>query len=81
MGCAEQLLPRFFTMKTLNQCTPTTFIIDGFIKDQGMYALTTKTSFDQDNIARIIPWRNISASIKAFKNKSPIKLWGFYAIH
>lgn len=81
VGCREDLLPTFFAKKSLNQCHPLPFHIDGYFEQDGTYALITRTSLDQVHAPRIIPWTYIFNSLKNYQQIHPIKAWGFYALY
>ncbi len=81
VGCAEDLLPSFFKMNSLNQCTALSFISDGYYKSKGLYALNTRTAIDHIHAPRIIPWGHIFSAIKRYQNLHPISSWEFYAIY
>lgn len=81
IGCAEEILPRFFKRSSLNQCTPLPLIADGFIEKNEKYSLVTRTSIDQVHAPRIIPWKRLYSGFVQYKNLHPIGAWGFYAIY
>ncbi len=81
IGCAEDLLPSFFYRRFLNQCSPLPFLVDGFIENEKTYSLITRTSIDQINSPRIIPWTQLFAGIKQYQLLHPTGAWGFYAIY
>lgn len=80
IGCAEDMLPRFFKRKSMNQCRPLTFIIDGVIRENENKYLVTRTAIDDLHSPRLIPWNWIFTSLSRFKNKHPLGQWSLYGI-
>ncbi len=81
IGCREDLLPTFFQKRTLSQCTPLPFIVDGFIQKDGSLSLITRTAYDDLHAPRITPWSYIFSAVKAYQAHSPMNLWGLYALY
>lgn len=81
LGCAENLLPSFYTTKILNQCTPISFISDGIIEKDGSYSLIVTTAIDLIHAPRILSWTNVFTAVKNFQRFHPLNSWGLYAIY
>ena len=81
MGCSEDLLPTFFKKYAFNQCTPLTFIVDGYIEEAGYLSLIVRSSLDDLHAPRIISWSQVFSAVKSYQLFHPINTWGFYAIY
>ena len=81
IGCREDLLPTFFQKRSLNQCTPLPFIVDGYIEDRGTLSLVVRTALDSLHAPRIVSWSYVYSALKAYKDLHPMSLWGLYAIY
>lgn len=80
LGCAESLLPRFFPIHSLNQCTPLPFIVDGYLEKENKTFLVMRTSIDDIHGPRIVPWTQIFTAVKSYQAIHPLKNWNFYAV-
>jgi hypothetical protein len=81
IGCREDLLPTHFQKRSLNECSPIPFIIDGYLEDKGFLSLVVRTAYDDLHAPRIIPWSYIFSSVKAYQALSPLNLWSLYALY
>ncbi len=81
VGCRADLLPSFFQKRTLNECNPLPFIIDGYFEEKGILSVVLRTAYDDLNAPRIVPWSYIFSSVKAYQAFSSINLWGLYALY
>ncbi|MBT4793344.1 MAG: hypothetical protein HON90_17365, partial [Halobacteriovoraceae bacterium] len=81
LGCAEEIYPAHFQRQALNQCSPLPFIVDGYFKDQDTYSLITRTSIDQIQAPRIIPWTQLFSALKHYQKLHPKNEWSFHAIY
>ena len=81
MGCIEELLPSFFKRNTLNQCHPTSFIIDNIMEEDGLFATHIRTSLDHIHAPRVIPWSRVFNSVRNYQNIHPLRSWELYAIY
>ena len=78
IGCSEDLLPRHFPRKSLNQCTPLPFIIDGVkVKDDRKF-LTIRTAIDDVHTPRSIKWNYIFGALSTYQQFHPLKQWTLY---
>lgn len=80
VGCVEDLLPSFFKIHSMNQCSPMPFVIDGHLKDKDKMSFITRTALDSLQAPRIIGWSNIYSAVKAYQRNHPLKLWTLYAL-
>lgn len=80
IGCAEDLLPTFFKVHSMNQCSPIPFIVDGMIQDEDSLAFVTRTAADSLQAPRILSWSNIYSGVRAYQRYHPLKLWTLYAL-
>ena len=80
IGCLEDLLPYRFRRKTLNQCVPMPFIVDGFITKGYRDFLTIRTTLDEIGSPQIIIWNRLFNSLKMFQSIHPRKDWSLYGI-
>jgi hypothetical protein len=81
MGCIEELLPSFFKRRGLNQCRPTSFIIDSIVEEEGIFAVHIRTSLDHIHAPRTIPWSRVFNSVRNYQNIHPLRSWELYAIY
>lgn len=81
IGCAEDLLPTFFKKYAFNQCSPLTFIVDGYVEDTGYISLIVRSSLDDLHAPRIISWSQVFSAVKSYQLFQPINDWGLYAIY
>lgn len=79
-GCMEDLAPRFSSRKSINQCTPLPFIIDGYKTKNFRDYLTVRTALDEVGSPRFIIWNKIFNSLKMFQSIHPRKEWMLYGI-
>ena len=80
IGCAEELLPSFFKVRAMNQCSPVPFIIDGLIKNEDKTVLVTRTALDTLQAPRLISWSNVFSSVKSYQLLHPMRLWTMYGM-
>lgn len=80
IGCAEDLLPTFFKVQGMNQCSPLPFIIDGILKDKDKFAFITRTAVDSLQAPRVVGWSNIYSAVKSYQRFHPLKLWTLYGL-
>lgn len=80
VGCAEEILPSFFKLRTMNQCSPLPFIIDGIIVNEDKTVLVTRTAIDSLQAPRLISWSNIFSGVKSYQLLHPMRLWTMYGI-
>ncbi len=80
VGCAENLLPRFFRSHTLSDCSPTPFIIDGVFDNTNELLLSVRTPMDDVHTPRLIMWNKIFAAITGFQRIHPLNTWMLYGI-
>ena len=80
IGCAEDLLPSFFKAKSINQCTPLPFIINGIITEKDKTVFVTRTAADSVQAPRLISWSSIYSAVKSYQRVHPLKLWTMYGL-
>jgi hypothetical protein len=80
VGCAEEILPSFFKVKAMNQCTPLPFIIDGMIRENDKTVFVTRTGVDSLQAPRLISWSLIYSAVKSYQNAHPLRLWTLYGL-
>lgn len=80
VGCAENLLPSFFKMRGMNQCTPLPFIIGGMIHDKGNSAFIIHLAADSLQAPRLISWSNVFSAVRTYQRQHPLKLWTLYGL-
>lgn len=80
VGCAEDILPSFFKTRSLNQCSPLPFIIDGIISEGNSYAFVTRTAADSLQAPRLVSWSNIYSGVKSYQLSHPLKTWTLYGL-
>jgi hypothetical protein len=80
MGCIEDLLPSFFQKKSMNACTPISFIVDGMLEKSGRASLIVRTSIDDLHSPRIIDWNLVYSAVREYQEFHPLKIWGLYVL-
>ena len=80
-GCAEKLLPSFFTINSMNQCTISHYIVDGIVEEDKKYSLNVRTSMDNIHAPRLIPWKYVYESLVQYQKVHPLNMWSFYALY
>ena len=84
IGCAENLLPSFFSQTKLNQCSPLPFIIAGTLErereNQFIKLAVVYTGIDQNLSPRLLNWQNIYAAVLGYKRQHPMRLWSLYGL-
>lgn len=80
VGCAEELLPTFFKIRTMNQCSPLPFIIDGIVRSDDKSVLVTRTAIDSLQAPRLISWSNVFSAVKSYQILHPMRLWTMYGM-
>jgi hypothetical protein len=80
VGCAEELLPTFYKARSINQCSPLPFLIDGMIDQADSATFVTRTAIDSLQAPRLIPWSNILAGLKSYQRQHPLRTWTLYGL-
>ena len=80
VGCIQNIYPRHFKLRSMNQCKPTTFIIDNIIEKNKNIYLSTRTSIDDIHSPRLIHWSFIYNSLKTYQNVHSTKSWTLYGL-
>lgn len=80
LGCKEDLLPQFFNRRTLSECVPLPFIIDGLMEKEGVRYMSVRTAIDNLHAPRLITWTQIYNSVRNFQEIHPQKTWLLYAL-
>lgn len=80
VACAEYLLPTFFPVRAINQCTPVPLIVDGLIREGENTVLITRTAYDSLQAPRMVSWSNLYTSIKEYQRVHPLRLWTLHAL-
>ncbi len=81
IGCAEDILPRFFKRRTINQCNPLPFILDGIKSNLKEDLIVIRTSIEDIHSPRLTNWSNLFNSVKNYSENHPLKLWTLYGIN
>ena len=80
IGCAEDLLPSFFQKKSLGECSPLTFIVDGIVEKKGLTYLSFRSSIDDVHSPRLVAWDKIFNGVSNYKEIHPLNTFTFYGI-
>lgn len=80
VGCAEDVLPTFFKVQAINQCSPLPFIINGIMNEKGNTVFVVRTAVDSLQAPRLISWSSIYSGVKSYQRLHPLKLWTMYAL-
>ncbi|MDD0852417.1 hypothetical protein HBN50_04875 [Halobacteriovorax sp. GB3] len=81
LGCVEDLHPEFFSRRSMNQCSPIPFIIDGFLEiSQESKTLILRSAVEDIHLPREVKWSHIFNSLKNYQKLHPLKTWMLYGI-
>lgn len=80
LGCAEDLLPRIRKRRSINQCTPIPFIIDGMFEKDENKTLVLRTAFDDILSPRLTPWNWVFTAVMKYQELQPLKQWSLYGL-
>ena len=80
IGCAEDILPRYFKRKSFNFCTPLPFILDGLVNIDNNKVLVTRTAIDDLHSPRLIPWNWLFTAIMKYQARHPLNQWNLYGL-
>ena len=80
VGCIQNIYPRHFKLRSINQCKPTAFIIDNIIEENKNIYLSIRTSLDDVHSPRLIHWSFIYNSLKTYQNVHSINSWTLYGL-
>ena len=80
VGCIQNIYPRQFKLRSMNQCKPTAFIIDNIIEENKNIYLSIRTSIDDLHSPRLIHWSFIYNSLKTYQNVHSINSWTLYGL-
>ncbi|WP_408098671.1 hypothetical protein ACJVC5_07095 [Peredibacter sp. HCB2-198] len=80
IGCAEDILPSFFKVHSINQCSPMPFIINGIMAEKGNTVFVVRTALDSLQAPRLISWSSIYSGVKSYQRLHPLKLWTMYGL-
>ena len=78
VGCVEEILPRIYSNKSLNGCTPMPFIIDSTKNVKGNTKFTLRLSIDDIHSPRLVNWNHVFNGVRSFQEKHPLNLWALY---
>ncbi|MCR9206039.1 MAG: hypothetical protein NXH75_15760, partial [Halobacteriovoraceae bacterium] len=81
VGCAEDLLPRFFRREVFNECKPLPFLIDGVVKEGENMYLVMRTSVDDLHSPRLVPWNWVFTGVMKYQSHQPLNQWTLYGIN
>jgi hypothetical protein len=80
VGCIEEIYPSRFKRRSINQCQPLPFIIDGVIEKEMTYFLSVRTAIDDLHSPRLIHWPFIYNALKSYEGVHSINSWTLYGI-
>ncbi|MCY4524574.1 MAG: hypothetical protein OXB84_07540, partial [Halobacteriovoraceae bacterium] len=80
IGCMEDIYPLRFKKRTLNDCKPLPFIIDGMVTQKKNSFLVVRTALDDIHHPRLINWQFIYSSLMAYQKLHPLKSWMLYGL-
>ena len=80
VGCIQNIYPRHFKLRSMNQCKPTAFIIDNIIEENNNIFLSIRTSIDDLHSPRLVHWSFIYNSLKMYQNVHSINSWTLYGL-
>ena len=75
VGCLEDLLPRSFKRRSLQQCTPHPFIIDGMTQKGSDSLLVFRSSIDNIHFPKLVRWHNVFNAVSNFRELHPLRSW------
>lgn len=79
-GCIEDLRPEFNFRKSINQCHPTPFIIDGHLRVDANDMLVTHLATDDINTPLSLTWNIIFNSVSSYRAQHPLNQWMLYGL-
>ena len=80
IGCAEDLYPLVFQRRSLNECKPLPFIIDGVVESKGKTELIFRGSISDIHTPKNIAWNMIFNSVANYKELHPLETWTLYGL-
>jgi hypothetical protein len=75
VGCAEDLLPEYFSRKSINACHPLPFIIDGHVEKGKTTFIIFRSAVDDIHTPRLVLWQNIFNGVSAYQLLHPLNTW------
>lgn len=80
IGCAEDLLPERYFRKSLNQCRPMPFIIDGIEVEDVKTHLVVRFPIESIHSPRLMNWNHVFTAITHYKELHPLDAWMMYGL-
>lgn len=80
IACLEDLVPHLRVKRSINQCSPTPFIIDGTYEEKNNSYVVVRLSTENIHHPRLILWQNLFSAIGNYKELHPLKTWTLYGV-
>ena len=80
IGCLEDIHPESFIKRSINQCTPLPFILDGYRKFNNQTFVTTRSAIEDIHSPRQFNWNRIYTAVANYKNNHPLRTWTLYGL-
>lgn len=80
IGCAEDLYPKSFQRRSLNECKPVPFIVDGIIQNKEKTNLVFRGSISDIHTPDNISWNMVFNGVANYKELHPLGTWTLYGI-
>lgn len=80
IGCLEDIFPERYQRRSLNECRPLPFIIDGISEAGGRTKLVVRTSIEDLHSPRLMNWNHIYNSVMNYKETHLLDSWTLYGI-
>ena len=81
MGCAEDLHPSNFQIKSLGQCTPLPFIVDGYKSNNDKALFSFRSAIDDVHSPRLIQWARVFSAVSRYAEQHPLKTWNLNGLY
>ena len=75
IGCLEDILPEFFSKKSLNGCGPMPFIVDGYIEEGETFFVSLRMAIEDIHSPRLIRWTRLYNAVTTYQSIHPLKSW------
>ena len=81
VGCMEDIYPVRFKKRSLNDCHPLPFIIDGMTLMDHNTMFVVRTAMDDVHSPRFINWQFIYSAVTSYQKIHPLKTWMLHGVH
>lgn len=75
VGCIEDLRPENYARESINQCTPTPFIVDGYFVDNSNTSIVFRLAIEDVHSPGLIDWQNLFNAVTSYQENHPLNTW------